>query len=112
MDRLEHALFTMLLYFLSLLILGAAWWKATTIGLVVLGACVLNFGARWITRGALLFFIYASAVWVDLLPLREWNAVVGRQFASGTAYPCSLQAALFGIGRTAEGGTEKELREP
>jgi hypothetical protein len=112
MDRLEHALFATLLYFFSLLIFGAAWWKAAVIGLAVLGACVLNFGARWIARGALLFFIYASAVWVDLLPVREWNAAVGRQLASGPVKPCGLQAALFGSdARRAQGESQEGLGE-
>ena len=113
MDRLEQAIFAMLLYFLSLLILGAAWWKAGAIGVVLLTACILNFGARWITRAALLLFVYASALWVDLLPAREWRTLMAQQLAGGLANSCSLHASLFGSdGRMRERGSEKSLGDP
>jgi hypothetical protein len=55
-------------YTISLLMMGAAWWKAPAIALMFAMLFLAGWGERWIARGALMLLVAGSMVWLGVLP--------------------------------------------
>lgn len=87
--------FVLVAYFVALLILGATWWKAAAIGLVLGTAYGLEMGASWIARAAVVLLVVAFTVWVDLLPApSQMKVLVAEQLDGVRTWQCSRQASV------------------
>ena len=65
-------------YFFGCLIFGVGFWKSCAVWLASYVPMVLPVGRKYIEQFGLLFFAFAMAAWIELLPIKEW-ATVARQ---------------------------------
>lgn len=93
--QILQGIFIAVSYFVALLILGAAWWKAAVISVMIVGALSVNMGTRWISRSGAALLVVALATWVDLLPApSQMKAYATSQFETARAWQCSKQASV------------------
>lgn len=60
----------------SLILLGAAWWKAVLIAAALAIVLSVGWAPKWIARGLLMLGAVAALVFLDALPPpREWPAL-------------------------------------
>jgi hypothetical protein len=72
-------------YTISLLMMGASWWKAPAIALMFAMLFLAGWGERWIARGALMLLVAGSMVWLGVLPPpTQWQPMATTVVASFT----------------------------
>jgi hypothetical protein len=81
--RYVLAVVCILAYTISLLMMGASWWKAPAIALMFAMLYLAGWGARWIARGALVLLVAGSMVWLGALPPpTQWQPMASTVVAS------------------------------
>ena len=69
--------------FIAIYYLAGEFWKAFVVGAFVLISSMLNFGARWLTRGGFAVAILACLVYVGFVPEPgQWADLVKEACAS------------------------------
>lgn len=82
-ERYVLAVICILAYTISLLMMGASWWKAPAVALMFVMLFLAGWGARWIARGALVLLAAGSMVWLGALPpLAQWQPMASTVVAS------------------------------
>ena len=65
-------------YFIGCLIFGVGFWESCAVWVASYVPMVLPVGRKYVENFGLLFFAFAMAAWIELLPIKEW-ATVARQ---------------------------------
>ena len=74
--RCVLAVVCILTYASSLWMMGAVWWKAPTIAVLITVLFLAGWAVRWITRGAVVMLVIGSMVWLGALPpLAQWQPI-------------------------------------
>ena len=81
--RYVLAVVCIVVYTISLLMMGASWWKAPLIAVMFAMLFLAGWGQRWIARGALMLLVAGSMVWLGLLPPpTQWQPMATTVVAS------------------------------
>ncbi|WP_445486918.1 hypothetical protein [Rhodopseudomonas sp. RCAM05734] len=64
-------------YFAASLQLGAVWWKATLIAVIIAVLTWQHYGHRALARLGVLLLVLTLALWSDILPpVQQWQALI------------------------------------